>query len=347
MNRPEEYLIQSTDKILVTGANGFIGSRVVRNLLSQGFKNIRCLVRSATNIKTLQPLEQEFGVSLEYLCGNLLSRNVCEAAAAGTRVIYHLAVGGDKSFPGCVMNTVVTTRNLLDATMTERIIQRFVNVSSLAVYGVYKNGIFIDESCPAAFDLIERYDPYAYAKAKQDELVRQYARNKCLPYVIARPGVTFGPGKPRVLGRVGIDTFGIFLHLGHGNRIPLTYVDNCADAIVLAGLVKGVESEEFIIVDDNLPTSREFLRRYKKVHPFLSVPVPYPVFYMFCFLWEKYSAWSHGQLPPIFNRKTCAAYYKGNIYSNEKAKKRLRWRPRISMTDALSRSFASVTAERA
>jgi nucleoside-diphosphate-sugar epimerase len=168
-----------------------------------------------------------------------------------------------------------------------------------------------------------------------------------LPYVIARPGVTFGPGKSRIPGRVGTDTFGVFLHLGHGNRMPLTYVDNCAEAIMLAGLVKGINSQEFNIIDDKLPTSRQFLRGYKKkIGRFCSIPVPYRAFYAFCFLWEKYSSWSHGQLPPAFNRKTCTAYFKGNVYSNDKAKTQLHWQPRVGMTDALARFFTSVLAEK-
>jgi nucleoside-diphosphate-sugar epimerase len=344
----EKYLIKPGDRILITGSSGFIGSRVVRTLLSRGFHNIRCLVRSESSIKSLRPLEQEFGISLEYVCGNLLLAETCRAAAEDAHVVYHLAVGGDKSFPGYVMNTVVTTRNLLDAVTTAGAIRRFVNVSSLAVYSNdhLRRRAVLNESCPIEADLIGRYDPYAYAKAKQDDIVRQYAREKGLPYVIARPGVVFGPGKPRIPGRVGIDTFGIFLHLGHGNRMPLTYVDNCAEAIVLAGLIEGVDSEEFIIVDDNLPTSRKFLREYKKqARRFLSIPVPYRVFYLFSHLWEKYSSWSQGQLPPAFNRKTCAAYFKGNAYSNGKAKAMLHWHPSVSMTDALTRFFVSVRAE--
>jgi len=345
----DEHLIQSTDKILVTGANGFIGFQVVRNLLSRGFKNIKCLVRSESGIKNLRPLEQEFDVALEYVCGNLLSRDTCRAAAEEASVVYHLAVGGDKSFPGCVMNTVVTTRNLLDAITTGGTIRRFVNVSSLSVYSNahLKRRALLNESCPVESDLIGRYDPYAYSKAKQDDIVRQYSREKGLPYVIARPGVVFGPGKSRVPGRVGIDTFGIFLHIGHGNQMPLTFVDNCADAIVLAGLIKGIDAEEFLIVDDNLPSSRYFLRNYRKqARRFFSVPVPYRVFYVFSLLWEKYSSWSKGQLPPVFNRKTCAAYFKGNVYSNEKLKSRLQWHPNVCMTDALTRFFASIRAER-
>src|SRR5207248_5351429 len=109
--------------------------------------------------------------------------------------------------------------------------------------------------CQEDSRITERYEPYAYAKAKQDELVRIYMRTYALPCVIVRPGVTFGPGKPRIPGRIGNSTFGVFLHLGLSNRIPLTYVPNCAEAIVLAGLIKGIDGEVINIVDDNLPTS--------------------------------------------------------------------------------------------
>ncbi len=58
--------------------------------------------------------------------------------------------------------------------------------------------------------------------------------------------------------------FGPFLHFGGFNSIPFTYVDNCAEAIVLAGLVSGVEGEIFNVLDDDTPSSRQFLKMYKQ-----------------------------------------------------------------------------------
>jgi nucleoside-diphosphate-sugar epimerase len=155
--------------------------------------------------------------------------------------------------------------------------------------------------------------------------------------------VVFGPGKAKIPGRVGIDSFGVFLHLGLNNRVPLTYVDNCAEAIVLAGLRKGIEGEVFNIVDDDLPLSQDFLCMYKKqVRRFRAIPFPFPAFYLFSFMWEKYSKWSEGQLPPAYNRMMCVAYYKGNSYSNKKAKELLKWYPRTSMREGLDRYFSYV-----
>jgi len=337
------YIAKPEETILVTGANGFIGSRVVRTLLLYGFKQVRCLVRRTNNSISLETMINDFnGKSVEMVKGNLLSRDACKIAVEGVSVIYHLAAGVEKTFPGCFLNSVVATRNLLDASINEQTLKRFVNISSLAVYSNEKirRGGLMDETCEVDTKLVERFDPYAYGKSKQDELVLEYARTKGLPYVLVRPGVTFGPGKARIPGRVGIDTFGVFLHLGLNNKIPLTYVDNCAEAIVLAGLRRSIEGEVINIVDDDLPKSREFLRLYKKqVHRFISIPIPYPAFYLFSYLWEKYSKWSEGQLPPAFNRRTCATYFKGNTYSNKKAKELLGWHPRIRMREGLESLF--------
>ena len=339
------------DRILVTGANGFIGSWVVRTLLARGFETIRCLTRASGGAGNLDRIRAANGdSSIEVVHGNLLSPDTCAAAADGVSVVYHLAAGTEKTFPGCFLNSVVTTRNLLDAVTAAGTVRRFVNTSSLAVYSNAKirRGGVIDETCEIDTHLVERCDAYAYGKAKQDEIVREYGRDRALPYVIVRPGLTFGPGKARIPGRVGIDTFGIFLHLGLGNAMPFTYVENCAEAIVLAGLVPDIHGQEVNIVDDDLPRSRAFLRLYKqRVRRISSIPVPYPVFYLFSAAWERYSAWSGGQLPPVFNRKSCEAYFKGHRFSNQKAKALLGWQPRVGMSEALDRFCAYAREQRA
>jgi nucleoside-diphosphate-sugar epimerase len=336
----------STDRLLITGANGFIGSRVVAALLSLGYTRLRCVVRSANNVDAFDRLKAQYPhADIEVVNGNLLSRSTCDAIARDVAVVYHLAAGVDKSFAGCYLNSVVTTRNLLDAVVAQPTLKRFVNTSSLAVYSneqISRRGP-LDETCAVETRLVERFDPYAWGKSKQDEIVLEYAESKRLPYVIVRPGVTFGPGKARIPGRVGIDTFGVFLHLGLSNQMPLTYVENCAEAIALAGLRPGIEGEVINVIDDAPPKSRTFLRQYKKrVGSFTTIPVPYRAFYFFNYVWERYSVWSEGQVPPAFNRLTCAAYFKGNTYSNAKAKRLLSWQPRVNMADALDRYFTYI-----
>lgn len=328
--------------MLVTGANGYLGAIVVRRLLQAGHQRVRCLVRSLPAQRLASATQCIPGVGPEVMAGNLLSSADCRRAVEGVSVIYHLAAGVEKSYAGCVLNSAVATRNLLDAAARQATLRRIVNVSSIAVYGNHglPRGAVIDERCPVDDRLLERHEPYTYAKAMQDGVVQDYSSRLGLPCVTVRPGVVFGPGKVKISDRVGTATFGVFLHLGLANHIPLTYIDNCADAIMLAGLRPGVEGEVLNIVDDDLPTSRQFLRSYKqRVRRFFSLPVPYPLWYGFCRLWERYSNWSEGQLPPVFNRRSCRVYWRGNDYSNEKAKRLLGWSPRVPMAQALDSYF--------
>jgi nucleoside-diphosphate-sugar epimerase len=352
MNIAEDksWIAQRNDRILVTGAAGFIGRRVVNALLGLGFSNLRCLTRPSSK---MQGLEEVLGMhpntsGVEIVAGNLLAPADCASVVKDVAVVFHLAAGrGEKSFPDAFLNSVVTTRNLLDACVAQGGIRRFVNMSSFAVYQNRNNpkGRLLDETAPMEERPELRANSYCFAKTEQDKLVAEYGREHGLPYVLIRPGWVYGPGNPGIHGRVGIGTFGVFLHMGGGNTMPLTYVDNCADAMALAGLVSGVDGEVFNVVDDDLPSSRKFLRLYKRnVKSFRSIYMPHAVAYTLCSLWEKYSAWSMGQLPAAYNTRFWHATWKKTRYSNAKLKARTGWKPSIPTSEGLRRHFESCVA---
>lgn len=339
------FVVGPDDPILITGAAGFIGSRVVSGLLDRGFRNILCFTRPTSKLARIENILQDRSPRgrVKIVTGNLLSRQDCETASRDVALIYHLAAGtGEKSFPDAFMNSVVTTRNLLEASLRHGNMRRFVLVSSFSVYTNQKktNGSLLDESCPIEEHPELRGEAYCFGKVKQEQIVKEYGKNFGIPYVVVRPGSVYGGDSHAIPGRIGIDTFGCFLHIGGPNTIPFTYVDNCAEAVVLAGLVKGVEGEVFNVVDDDLPSSRKFLRLYKRnVRSFKSVYVPHAVSYALCHLWEKYSIWSMGQLPAAFNRKRWHAYWKKTRYSNQKLKTLLGWMPKVPTSEGLRHYF--------
>lgn len=346
-----DWIVDPSEQVLVTGANGFIGVRVVSILLNLGFRRIRCLVRPSGRLRRLEEVIARADPdrrAVEIILGNLLNPEDCALVSNNVSIVLHLAAGIEKSFAGCFMNSVLTTRNLLDALVSGSTLKRFVNVSSFAVYSNLrmKRGALLDESAPLEEDFQARCDPYGYGKLKQEQLVERYHRESGVAYVTVRPGAVFGPGKTALSGRIGVDTFGVFLHLGGSNSIPLTYVDNCAEAIVLAGVIPGIDREVLNVVDDRLPSSRSLLRDYKR-HAgwFRSIPVPYPVTSLLCRAWEAYSRRTSEQLPPRFNKRRCSAEWKGNRYSNEKLKRMLGWTPRVPIEDAMKLYLESLRSQ--
>src|SRR5258706_7788501 len=148
----DTFIIGQDDLILLTGATGFIGSRVVQVLLDRGFRNLRCFVRPSSAAPKIEPLSTGRDRScIEVFTGNLLSCEDCHAATKDAAVIFHLAAGtGQKSFPEAFLNSVVTTRNLLEAALQHKSLRRFLNISSFAVYsntGKPQRDL-LDESCP-------------------------------------------------------------------------------------------------------------------------------------------------------------------------------------------------------
>jgi nucleoside-diphosphate-sugar epimerase len=103
----DDLIVGPDDPILITGATGFIGSRVVASLLDRGFRRLRCFSRPSSSLVNLRELMEQYQgrAEIELVRGNLLRREDCLTATKDIAVIYHLAAGaGEKSFPKiCLM----------------------------------------------------------------------------------------------------------------------------------------------------------------------------------------------------------------------------------------------------
>lgn len=327
--------------ILVTGGTGFLGSRVILALAKKGSDKIRCFVRDNTSETIFDSLLVETeNQNIELFKGNFNSMDDWERSLEGVHSVIHLAASTGGSVPVQIANTVVGSEHLFKACIKSKI-KRFVLCSSLGVLkaSALKKFDVVDENCPFE-DKPELRDPYSYAKIIQEKVAWDYYEKENLPLVVIRPSVIFGPPQPILSARIGISLFGIFLHLGGNNTMPLTYKDNCADAIVQAAFVKDIEGQIFHISDDDLPKSKQILKRYKqeieKIH---SVRLPYSVFYQLSKFNEWYSKKTKGHLPDVFTPYKVKTMWKNQQYSNDKAKKVLGWNPTISMDEAMKITF--------
>jgi nucleoside-diphosphate-sugar epimerase len=263
-------------RILVTGAAGFLGRALIERLLAHGYADIRSNVRRRTDIPKLKALSEHSHAKLEYCVGNLKHREDAARAVEGVELIFHLAAGKKGTAADLFLDSVVASRNLLDA-VADRKPMRIVLVSSFSVYGVagLGRGAKVNEQT-----VLESHpqcrDHYSYSKLRQEQLFWEYQQRNGFELVVVRPGVIYGPDGGHFSNRVGLTIGKWLLHFGGSNLLPLSYVDNCAEAVVLAGTHPSAAGQVYNVHDDDLPTCRKYLRAYKKhVTKIRSIPVPY------------------------------------------------------------------------
>ena len=326
-------------KILITGAGGFLGGRLARSLLSYGQHDLRLHYRRKADSDDLSTLVAQYPEwQLEVVTANLLRPPELKALVSGVDLIIHAAAGTRGAVADMFLNSVVGTRNLLDATAGAGC-RRIALVSSFAMYCTANlaSGAIHDEQCGLEASGIDK-GAYAFTKIQQEMLFCEYQRRFGFEYVILRPGVIYGPGGGAFSPRVGLKIGSTFLELGGRCLLPLSYVDNCADAIVFAAL-HAPSGASFSVVDGDLPTCSQYLARYKQqVAPLTSIRVPRWAFLAGVHLVARYNRRSQGQLPANFNSYILRSMYRRLQYSNQ-ALKNLGWTQRVETDEAIGRTF--------
>jgi nucleoside-diphosphate-sugar epimerase len=332
------------EKQLVTGSNGFLGTAFVDRLLARGEKGVVCLVRPGSDRSKLDAvLKKHPGADVSVVTGSLGSVDEARKLLDGVGVVHHLAAAVGAPPADMFLGTVVATKHLVEAMLERSPVPKLVLISSFGVYGVAElgRGALIDESTPLEAHP-EKRDIYSHSKLRQELLVAEMRRQRPFPLVILRPGVIYGPHGGAMSSRVGIKLPGMFLYLGFKNVLPLSYVDNCAEAICVAAKNAKFDGDVYNVHDDELITCAEYLDRYRReVEPLRVVPLPYPALELVSLAVERYHRWSKGQLPALFTPYKSATTWGGNRFSNAKLHA-LGWKPIVSTEEGLARTFAAL-----
>jgi nucleoside-diphosphate-sugar epimerase len=324
-------------KSLITGASGYLGLEVVKYLRSRD-EDFRILVRPGTNSTTLAHLTNDI------VYGDLTRQIDAQKVLAGVDCVYHLAAGTSGSHYEMMMNSVVATENMMRA-ISMCPVKRFVLVSSFSVYqmSAIKYGGLLDENSPVETNLRQR-DSYAIAKIRQEQLVEKACKEMRIPLVILRPGKIYGPGTSPFLPQLGLKIPGVcFLYIGGRSILPLTHVSNCAEAVALAGLVKGCEGTVFNVVDDDLPNQKEYLKAFESAIGKIPrrIRIPYSTFKLMARMLEVASNKTKGNVPRVVTRYRAENLWKSLRYTNERAKVSLGWQPRVPTQVGLHEMFES------
>ena len=211
--------------VLVTGASGFVGSAVVRQLLARG-ERVRVLVRPASDRRNVS------GLAVEIVEGDLRQASSLAAACAGCSALYHVAADyrlWTRDPRELYASNVEGTRNLMRAALGAGI-PRIVYTSSVATLGLHGDGSPASEDSPVG--LANMIGHYKRSKFLAERAVDELVAREGLPAVIVNPSTPIGPHdvKPTPTGRMIRDAA--------AGRIP-AYVDTGLNLVHVEDVARG------------------------------------------------------------------------------------------------------------
>lgn len=227
----------NSKKILVTGADGFIGSHLVEYLVEQG-NEVRafCFYNSFNSWGWLDSLPKETLSKIEIFTGDIRDPNGVRTAMQGVTVVYHLAaliaIPFSYHSPDSYVDTNIKgTLNVLQAAK-DFDVARLLITSTSEVYGTAKY-VPIDENHPK-----QPQSPYSASKIGADSIADSFYRSFDLPITIVRPFNTFGP---RQSARAFIPTIIAQLLKGY-DEIKLGDISPTRDLLYVKDTVQGFEA---------------------------------------------------------------------------------------------------------
>jgi len=229
------------EKILITGASGFVGSAVARKLVEAGY-SVRALVRGAS------PRAHLAGLDLEFFEGDLRDRKSVARAIAGMRYVFHVAADYRlwARDPGEIFaSNVEGTRNLMEEAIRAGV-ERVIYTSSVATIAVRSDGTAADETTPLRED--QGIGAYKRSKIAAERLVETMVAERGLAAVIVNPSTPIGPRdvKPTPTGRIIIEAARGRIPAFIDTGLNLVHVDDVASGH-LAALRHGRVGERYIL----------------------------------------------------------------------------------------------------
>ena len=234
-------------RVLLTGATGFVGSAILRQLIRRG-DTVRTLVRSTSDQRNLRDIDCEV-----YL-GDINDLDSIKTAISDCQVLFHVAADYRLWAPNpdeITKTNVLGTQNIVNAARTANI-EKIIYTSSVATLGKNDNGMPANENTPSYIE--NMIGAYKRSKFIAEQHVQRMISEQSLPAIIVNPSAPVGPRdlKPTPTGRLIVKAakgeIPAFINTG----LNIVHVDDVAIGHIKA-LDKGKIGERYILGGENLP----------------------------------------------------------------------------------------------
>ena len=239
-------------RVLVTGATGFIGGRLVERLVVGCGADVRAFMSSYTNASRIA----RYGVDM--VRGDVRDPAALRRATDGCDIVIHCAYGTRGSAEERRAVTVGGTRNALEAALAAHV-ARFVHVSTMVVYGAAVEGA-LDETAPRVYS----GSTYSDTKVDAEALAFEYAE-RGLPVTVVQPAAVYGPYAPTWTASVLEEmktSRTILVDGGTGLSNPV-YIDDVVTAMLLAAHREEAVGHAFLVSGGERVTWAEFYGRFE------------------------------------------------------------------------------------
>jgi UDP-glucose 4-epimerase len=319
--------------VLVTGAGGFLGRYVVKRLLRRGHR-VRAMIRPASP-------SPDWPDAVEIVRADLRTFANFASAFDAIDAVIHLASATSGSEEAQFASTVTATEHFVGA-MARTPVRRLILVSSLVVYDWSCAVGWLEETTPLLKD-IYGMGAYTIAKAWQERVVIRAAQRHSFALTIMRPGFIWGPQHAEIAG-MGRRFGRTYVLFGPFTRLPITYVENCADCVAAAVDCPQSIGETFNVVDDDRIRVWRYVREYagRSGKTGLMVPVPYHlglgIAQLATFL-SRGLFGKKGKLPSLLTPRRFEAQFKPLRFSTTKLLKTMHWQPPLNFLEALEETY--------
>ena len=297
------------------------------------------VIRPCSDASVIERVDND---NLRIVRADLRNKPALSVVVTDTDVVIHLAADKSGDFYDQFASTVIATENLIQA-MAGNNIRRLILASTFSVYdySAIPAGTVLDEQSP-----LERHpelrDAYCQSKILQERVAREAADRDDIDLTILRPGVVYAAPEYLWTARLGVswNASSWIIRTGAFAQLPLTHVENCALAFVLAAERPDSIGEILNIVDDDRPTQGSYLKLLKRHGWIKSRVIPLNRQLMLLLvglaaLANRMCFQGRAKVPAILRRRAVHARIKPLRYTNDRIKDKLEWRPRITLNDAL------------